>query len=139
MLRYILLCVILLSVISLKAQEDTIVHVKASPNVSSSAIFADVDQKPEFPGGKEALIKFYKKITTFEICRDGGDCRTVYYQVVIDTLGNAGSFNIIKGINEIYNNETKRIVDQMPKWKPGKKGGVAVKTLITLDIKYLVE
>ncbi len=140
MFKYVLLFAIILATNTLlKAQTDTIVNVDKAAKISQSGVFVDVEQKPEFTGGKDALIEFYKKTSNFEICNKGNSCKTIYYQIIVDDLGNVDSFNIIKGLDEKYDNETKRIVQQMPKWEPGKKGGVPVKVLVTLDIKYKIE
>ena len=140
MVKYVLLFMIILaSNTLLKAQEDTVVNVDKQVKASQSNVFIDVEQKPEFPGGKDALIVFYKKTSNYEICNKGDSCKTIYYQIIVNTLGDVESFNIVKGLNEKYDNETKRIVQQMPKWKPGKKGEIPVKVLVTLDIKYRIE
>jgi len=120
----------------LKAQEEAIVKID-SQQVSKSKIFVNVEQKPEFPGGKEGLIEFYKKTSSSSICQKKEDnCKTLYYQIVVDTVGKAENFKIIKGINKELDAETERIVNQMPKWTPGKEKGKPVKVLVTLDIKY---
>lgn len=140
MFKYVLLfAIILANSTLLKAQKDTVINVDKAAKISQSDVFVDVEQKPEFPGGKDALIEFYKKMSNFEICNKGNSCKTIYYQIVVNDLGNIESFNIVKGLNEKYDNETKRIVQQMPRWKPGKKDGIPVKVLVTLDIKYRIE
>ena len=137
MYKSILLSIALtVSLTILRAQEETIVKID-SQQTGKSDIFVNVEQKPEFPGGKEGLIEFYKKTSSSSICYKKEDnCKTLYYQIVIDTLGNAGNFKIIKGINAELNAETERIIKQMPKWIPGKEKGKSVKVLVTLDIKY---
>ncbi len=121
---------------SLFAQKDTILNIEETTDITTK-IYVDVEEKPEFPGGKDGLLKYYENISAFEICKKGNTCRTIYYQIVIDTLGNVGGFNIIKGLNDTYDKETQRIVKAMPKWKPGRKNGTPVKVLVTLDIKYM--
>ncbi|MGC9375994.1 MAG: energy transducer TonB [Bacteroidales bacterium] len=122
----------------MKAQQEAI--IKIDKQQAKSDIFVNVEQKPEFPGKKEGLIEFYKKTTLYSICdKKESNCQTLYYQVVVDTLGNVGNFKIIKGINPKLDAETKRIVESMPKWKPGMQKGQPVRVLVTLDIKYKSE
>lgn len=128
--------ILLLMAFNITAQEEVIVNVNKTDKENKSKVFVNVDQNPEFPDGKSGLISFYKKNSILEICNNGENCKTLYYQVVIDTLGNAGEYKLLRGINEKYNNETKRLISLMPKWKPGKKGDKLVKVLVTLDIKY---
>lgn len=141
MRKYVLLiAIILVNYTLLKAQKDTVLlNVDEAIKNSQSDVFIDVEQKPEFPGGKEALIEFYKKTSNFEICNKGNNCKSLYYNIVVDDRGNIANFHIVKGLNKMYDNETRRIVKQMPQWKPGRKGGVPVKALVTLDIKYKIE
>ena len=105
--KYILLSIIFaMSLTILKAQEETVIKID-SQQASKSEIFINVEQKPEFPGGKEGLMKFYKKTSSFSICHKNKDnCKTLYYQIVIDTTGKVEDFKIIKGINKKLNNET---------------------------------
>ncbi len=140
MCRAVLLLVVLtLGLMELKAQESVIVEVNPS-ETSKSKVFVNVEQKPEFQGGRKALTEFYKKTSSFPICDKKEDnCKNLYYQIIIDTLGNVGSFKIIKGINKKLDKETEQIVNQMPKWIPGKKGGKKVNVLVTLSVKYKLE
>lgn len=125
-----------ISLTILNAQEEAVIKID-SQQTSKSDIYVNVEQKPEFPGGKEGLIEFYKKTSLSSICDKKEDnCKTLYYQVVIDTFGNVRNFKIIKGINTELNAETEQIVNQMPRWKPGMEKGRLVKVLVTLDIKY---
>ena len=129
---------ITINLITLKAQEDTILHIDQQA-FSKSDIYVSVDQKPEFPGGKEGLLEFYKKSSSFSICEEEEkEFNSLYYQVVIDSTGRVGGFNILKGINKKLNFETEKIVGQMPEWQPGKLNGKPVKVLVTLSIKFKV-
>jgi hypothetical protein len=126
--------VFIFNLVILNAQEDTIINTHKA---GKSDIFIEVDQKPKFPGGKEGLINFYKETSLFSICeKKEVNCKTLYYQLIIDTIGNVGDFKIIRGINRELDTETERIISQMPKWSVGIKNGHKVKVLVTLDIKY---
>ena len=135
--KYILLSIFFaMSLTILKAQEETVIKI-GSQQASKSEIFINIEQNPEFPGGKEGLMKFYKTTSLFSIChKKENNCRTLYYQIVVDTIGKIEDFKIIKGINEKLDNDTERIVKKMPKWTPGKEKGKPVKVLVTLEIKY---
>jgi len=137
MFKYVLLfAIIIVNTTLLKAQKDTVLNIDRAAKESQSNVFIDVDQKPEFPGGKDALMEFYKKTSNLEICNKSNNCKTIYYQIIVDEMGNIESFNIIKGFNKMYDDETRRIVQKMPRWKPGRKGGTSVKVLVTLSVKY---
>ncbi|MCK4554520.1 energy transducer TonB [Candidatus Parcubacteria bacterium] len=139
MSKHILLIIVLFCiVITAVAQKEVIINIDTIQYKSNSEIFVLVDKKPEFPRGKEGLLAFYRKTSLLKVCNKEKEvnCNTVYYQIVVDTLGNVGDFKIIRGINSNYDNETKRIISQIPKWKPGIKDGKVVNVLLILEISY---
>ncbi len=139
MAKYILaFFVFIFNLTLIYSQQEVIININ-DKDVSKSDIYVDVEEKPEFPGGEIGLNEFYKNTSTYTICDKGEKgCESVYFQIVIDSIGNVGSFNILKGTDNKLNNETKHIVEQMPNWNPGKKDGKPVNVLMTLGIKYKV-
>lgn len=132
----LLILFFMLNLVTLMGQQEVIINID-SQQASKTDIYVNVEQKPEFPGGKAGLIDYYKRTSSFSICEKKEDiCQTLYYQIVIDTTGAVENFNIIKGVNSKVDSDAERIVKQMPNWKPGYKEGVPVKVLVTLDIKY---
>jgi len=130
----IFILVFLLNFHALIAQEEKIIRYDS---ISKSETYVTVDKKPEFPGGLDSLNNFYKKNSSYPLCtKSERSCKAVYYQIFIDSLGNINKFNIIKGANAILNKEVERLVQLMPKWKPGMKNGLPVDVLSTQVIKF---
>lgn len=85
---------------------------------------------PEFPGGKTELYKYIAK----NVRQGNKDHGKIIVSFVIDQQGDAVDIMIVKGINEYIDNEVKRVIRDMPKWKPGTQLGVPVRALYSLPI-----
>ena len=123
----------------LSAQKEAFVRLDTTIENNNEKIYIEVDQQPIFPKGKDGLISFYQNNTDYKICAQSDGCKSVIYNIVVDTTGTVKRYSLIKGINEKYNAETERIVSLMPKWKPGIKNEKPVKVLVTLEIFYRID
>lgn len=63
----------------------------------------------------------------------------VYVSFVIDRDGSVTNVKIAKGVNELLDTEAIRIVNNMPKWKPGRFEGNLVRFEFTLPINFKLE
>lgn len=60
----------------------------------------------------------------------------VYVQFTIDTDGSIIDVVCKRGIGGGCDEEAIRVIKMMPKWKPGKQNGRAVKVRFVLPIKF---
>ncbi len=92
------------------------------------------ENMPEFPGGLDSLrIYLQSKIS---ITQDSIIDGKVYVQFWIDKSGNVIDSKIIRGINSYQDNEALRVVNSMPKWKPGENNGEKRKVPFTIPIIF---
>ncbi len=95
---------------------------------------------PEFPGGMEALFKFLgENIRYPETARTANAEGIVVVQFMVKEDGSLTEFkqaNTGKSLHPDLVAEAIRVVQSMPKWKPGLKDGKVVKTSFTLPIKF---
>ena len=97
----------------------------------------ELDKKPEFKGGKQALFKFmFENIKYPKEAEKKGIEGTVYIKFLVETNGSLSSFAVEKGVDELLDKEALRVVKMMPDWIPGKKDGKPVKTEMTLPITF---
>lgn len=93
---------------------------------------------PSFPGGEEALKKFIQENVKYpETALENHVGGTVLLAFMVDESGkiytpSIESPNIGSGLEQ----ESVRLVRQMPKWNPGQIKGRNVKTRFTLPIRY---
>lgn len=85
-----------------------------------NTVYQLVEEMPEFPGGMPALVEFIRK----NVRHDKAEKRErVIIQIVVDTDGNAINPVVLQSVNPTLDEEAKRIVSLMPKWKPGRQRG----------------
>lgn len=106
-------------------------------NTPITLAFASVEQKPEFPGGDSALMKYI--VENFEypdVPTKNSTQSKIYVQFVIDKSGKVTDVELLRGIEPFLDNEALRVVKTMPDWIPGKQNGkpVAVVFVVPLNI-----
>jgi TonB family protein len=78
------------------------------------------EEMPEFPGGEKALIDYITENTTYpqSAIKDSiSGLVTLIFEVDID--GSTKNFKIYKSVQNDIDNECIRVVNEMPRWKPG--------------------
>jgi TonB family protein len=99
--------------------------------------FDVVEQMPEFPGGMEALMKYLQESVKYpkEAFEKGIQGR-VLVQFIVEKDGSISEVEVVKKVNEYLDAEAVRVVNAMPKWKPGMQKGKPVRVKFTLPITF---
>jgi hypothetical protein len=99
--------------------KDTVFYPKTK---IAPGVFIENERVPEFPGGDEALVAFIKSKTIYPATavKDSVSGRVVV-QFTVGPGGCPKNFSILMGIRADLNNESIRVVKQLPKFKPGSK------------------
>jgi protein TonB len=103
--------------------------------IDLDSTFEVVEEMPEFPGGYNAMNKFIGeniKVPEYAMPLEG----KVYVRFVVDTDGSIKNVRILKGMHRDYDNAAVKVVSKMPKWKPGKQAGKAVKVQYEIPIRF---
>jgi protein TonB len=99
--------------------------------------FAVVEQKPVFPGGDAALMKFIAEHTNYpEIAKENGIQGRVFVQFVISASGSVTSVTLARGVDSYLDEEALRVVKMIPPWAPGKQRGKAVPVTYVVPINF---
>lgn len=93
-----------------------------------------IKEAPEFTGGQDSL-KYYIQ-SSIKVPVDSLISGRVYITFKIDTSGQVKNCKILRGINEYLNNESLRIVKNMPKWTPGKIGKKNIETNYVVPVIF---
>lgn len=102
--------------------------------------FVVVDQMPEFPGGDRAMLAFLGKTVKYPtIDLERGVSGTVYISFVVEKDGSIGNVTVLRGINESLDREAMRVVQSMPRWKPGKQGSQTVRVSYQVPITFKIQ
>ena len=92
---------------------------------------------PEYPGGPAECMKFLSKNIRYpKKARENGTQGRVVVQFVVDKDGSIDDIKIVKSVSRELNNEAKRVVKRMPKFKPGTIGGEPVRVRYTMPIMF---
>ena len=58
---------------------------------------------------------------------------------IVEKDGSISNAEVSWGVDPSLDQEALRIVNKMPKWKPGKQGGSTVRVKFHLPIKFMLE
>ena len=95
---------------------------------------------PEFPGGAEKMLEFIQDNIKYpEAARESGTQGRVFVEFVIETDGSISNANVIRGIGNGCDEEAVRLIQSMPKWKPGKQRGEAVRCSYMVPVVFNIE
>lgn len=114
-----------------------VVVVEEKPKEEVTYDLANVQQKPEFPGGEKAMYEFMNKNIHYPpVAQEEGIQGTVVVQFTIAKDGSVTGAKAVRSPHESLSNEAVRMVMSMPKWTPGRNNGQAVKVNYTLPVRF---
>lgn len=124
-----------------KQQEEVVItDVGTEEVVEEEEIFVFVEEYPSYPGGEEALYKYLgENIQYPDVARDNNITGTVVIRFVVEKDGSITKAAIAREIGGGCGKEALRVVNSMPKWKPGKQSGKAVRTEFTLPVQFQLD
>jgi protein TonB len=130
-------------IISVEDQGE-VVEINENMNIvveelpEEETIYNIVEEQPEFPGGTKALFKWIQDNLKYpSISRNNGSQGTALMAFTVNSDGSITDVQVAKSTNDMYlDKEAKRVVEAMPKWKPGKQAGKAVRVSFKLPIRF---
>ena len=105
--------------------------------VSETIDFYIVEEKPEFPGGQDGLLKFiYENVVFPPVAIDNNIEGTVHLYFIVNEYGYIENIEIVRGVDPLLDQAALEAIQKLPKWKPGKQRGKAVKVRYHVPIKF---
>ena len=98
--------------------------------------YYDFEIKPEFPGGREALILYLKENINYANIPASSKGQKVLIGFYIDTDGSIVNAKVAKSVDSRSDLEAIRVIQNMPKWKPAMQDGKSVKVKRTLPLTF---
>lgn len=118
------------------APPDNASRIQDSNN-PDKVIFDVVEQMPQYPGGDDARIKYLAKNLKYpEEARKEGIEGKVFVTFVVEKDGSITGAKILKGIGGGCDEETIRVIENMPNWEPGKQRGKTVRVRFNMPIIF---
>ena len=100
-------------------------------------VFTVVEQMPQFPGGRVALLKYLNTNMRYPpIAAENGKHGRVIVKFVVNKDGSVGKAKIIRGVDSDLDNEAIRLCKSLPKFIPGKMNGKAVNVWYTVPVIF---
>jgi protein TonB len=110
--------------------------------------------KPAVPPAPEKAVGYASEMPSFngdikdylrrnlrypEMARTNGVEGRVYVQFTVETDGSVTDVNLKRGAQRSLDEEALRVIRSMPRWKPGKNNGRAVRVFLTLPIYFQLQ
>ena len=109
-------------------------------DVQEQEIFQIVEEMPAYPGGDQKLMEYVAKNIKYpQIARETGIQGRVFVGFVVEPDGSVSNVKVLRGIGGGCDEEAMRVVKSMPKWKPGKQRGKAVRVSYMLPVNFKLQ
>ena len=107
-----------------------------TPETDNDA-FNVVEHMPEFPGGAVEMMKFLNENVKYpEAAEKTGTQGRVIVQFIVEADGSITNVKVLKNVSDEIDAEAVRVINAMPKWKPGSQSGKAVRVKYTIPVTF---
>lgn len=128
------------------AKEEVVAPVspeaKEAPadSTAKEEVFMVAEQMPEFPGGMKELLKFLQDNVKYpESAMKKNVQGRVIVQFVVEKDGTPTEFNVVRSVDPDLDAEALRVLQTMPKWKPGMQRGKIVRVKFTVPVSFKLQ
>ncbi len=131
--------------INAEVEQNEVIEEYVAPEVVEEEvveqeIFQIVEEMPAFPGGEAKLMEYVgKNIKYPQIARETGIQGRVFIGFVVEPDGSVSNVKLLRGIGGGCDEEAMRVVKSMPKWKPGKQRGKAVRVSYQIPVFFKLQ
>ncbi len=99
-----------------------------------------VEEMPRFPGGEEALYDYiYSNIEYPVIALENEISGTVIVRFCVTYQGDVNQATVLRGVDTSLDEEALRVVNTLPKWRPGKQAGKPVNVWYIVRIQFRMQ
>lgn len=117
----------------------TVVETKEEEE-DENQIFVIVEEPAEFPGGQVELLTYLKNAIKYPVvAQENGIQGRVTCSFTINKDGSIVDVEVIRGVDPSLDREAIRVINAMPKWKPGKQRGKAVRVKYNLPVLFRLQ
>ncbi len=99
--------------------------------------YISVEEMPEFPGGMKALAEYVRQNLRYPAAaKEDGIEGKVIISFVVNAQGAIEDAKVTRAIGGGCDKEALRVINAMPRWKPGRQNGHSVKVYYSLPIGF---
>ena len=121
---------------------DTLFIVKIPVDVvpAEPEPFIAVKEMPIFPGGDAALLEFIGKNIVYpeEAINNNIEGRVIL-KFVVESDGSVGRIQVLRSVDPLLDQEAKRVVGMLPRFKPGRQNGIPVPVYHSVPVTFRIE
>lgn len=100
-------------------------------------ILVFVQNNPEFPGGQAAMFQYLAKNLKYtKAAREIGIQGKMLVSFVVWKDGSIGNIKILRGLGAGLDEEAVRVIESMPRWKPGNQNGKNVNVEFNMPVLF---
>ena len=103
-------------------------------------VFLVVEEQPEFPGGMAKLMKYFSDNVRYPVvAAENGIQGRVICQFTVWRDGSIRDIVVVRGVDKSLDKEAVRLIENMPKWKPGTQRGKEVSCKFTVPVSFRLQ
>ena len=129
--------------ISAEISTTDVVEAYVAPDIvveelhAEDEIFIIVEEGAGFPGGEAALQRYLLNHIKYPpLAREAGIQGAVHITFVVERDGSITNVRVLRGIGGGADEEAIRVVQNMPRWTPGKQRGKPVRVQFNMPIRF---
>ena len=123
-------------------EQDDIVTMEGEvdQDQAKEEAFDVVEEMPEFPGGPKALMDYLMTNVKYPKTAFDADIQgRVIAQFVVDKEGTVRDAHVVKSVDPALDAEALRVINNMPKWRPGRQNGKVVNVKYTIPVSFSLD
>ena len=115
-------------------------QVEKQQGIDVETLFSIDEKEAEFPGGTAALLKWIQNNTVYPaVAIENKIQGTVRCQFVVEKDGSITNVQVVKGINLYLDREAIRVLNLLPKFKPGEQRNQTVRSTVNVPIFFKLD
>lgn len=108
--------------------------------VETAKVYDVVEEMPSFPGGPAKLFEYLSQNIHYPlVAEENGVQGRVVVTFVVERDGSITDVKVVKSVDPSLDKEAVRLIKSMPKWKPGKQNGSAVRVKYTTPVTFRLQ
>jgi len=112
-------------------------EVISEPVEPPKEVFSFAEVMPEFIGGQEEFRQYLSKNLKYpSLAKENEIQGRVFVSFIVEADGSITNVQVVRSISPLLDQEAKRVIEQMPDWKPGMQNQVPVRVSFTLPISF---
>ena len=124
-MKRILLCLMMATLMTLSAEAQT------------DKVYDRVEVMPEFPGGMQGLFEYMQNNVNYpKEAKNQKIEGRVIVSFIVEKDGSISDVHPLTAVHPLLDKEAMRLVNEIPRWKPGTEKGKAVRVSFALPVSF---